>query len=69
MEWHEVKSSNLKKVGYDSERTVLGVVFKSGSEYHYEGVSEDQFQDLLGAESVGKHFNANIKSAFEGKLV
>jgi hypothetical protein len=68
MEWHDVKSSNLKKVGYDQERSVLGVVFKSGAEYHYEGVTEGQFQELLTAESVGKHFNTTIKTAFEGKL-
>jgi hypothetical protein len=59
-----VKSSNLKAVGYDKDGQVLHVQFLNGSHYSHAGVSPDHHAALMAAESVGKHYNANIKGKF-----
>lgn len=59
----EVKSSNLDKVGYDSQEEVLKVVFKGGQEYWYFKVPRTLYESMLAAESVGKFFNQHIKTA------
>jgi len=42
---------------------VLVVAFHNGSAYAYEGVTQETYALLASAESVGKHFNANIRGA------
>ncbi|MBI2686601.1 MAG: KTSC domain-containing protein [Acidobacteria bacterium] len=39
-----------------------GVIF--GSVYGYAGVPQSEFDGLMGAESKGKYFNANIKNRY-----
>lgn len=59
-----VESSQIAAVGHAGD--VLAVRFKGGQLYHYTGVSAEQHQALVGAESIGKHFNANFRGmAFE----
>jgi hypothetical protein len=41
---------------------------ESGSSYHYEGVSPDDFAKFEGAQSMGKHFGANIRGKFPHSL-
>jgi hypothetical protein len=65
MEMVSVSSSNIREIGYDEENEVLGVVFHSGTLYHYQGVSLGTFEELRDAPSVGKFFNANIKGDYE----
>lgn len=59
-----VKSSNIKAVGYDKDGQVLHVQFLNGSHYTHAGVSPADHTALASAESVGKHYNANIKGKF-----
>lgn len=61
----EVKSSNIKSVGYDLANKVLEVEFHSGGVYHYLEVPEKAIQDLARAESVGKFISSDIKNKFE----
>lgn len=56
-----VLSSNIESVGYNEERQVCKVRFKSGEEYEYANVLPAEYSGLLNAESVGKHLNAKIK--------
>lgn len=56
----KVNSSNIDALAFEDD--VLKVKFKKGTEYHYEGVSEELFEELLAAESVGKTFNEKIRS-------
>lgn len=44
------------------EANVMKVRFKAGTEYHYEGVSKEMFDEILGADSVGRAFNQKVKS-------
>lgn len=57
----EVKSSNIKAVGYDPVSKVLQVDFKNNTSYQYADVPHEQMVDLLSAPSVGKYLAAYIK--------
>ena len=59
-----VESSNLRSVGYDEFLLVLEIEFKSGAVYRYYGVPAEVHDELINAESVGKYFNANVKSKY-----
>jgi hypothetical protein len=69
MDREQVKSSNIKSVGYDPEQKILEIEFKSGSVYQYEEVPEDVFQEMLVAESVGKYFNTQVKGIYSEKRI
>lgn len=61
---HPVDSSNLDSVGYDVSTSTLRIKFHSGSSYDYYDVPERVYEDLLGAASVTKYFNAHVKWEF-----
>ena len=60
MTFISVKSSNIKEMAH--EDNVLQVRFHNSTEYHYSGVPEDVFEELVSAASVGRSFNQLIKS-------
>lgn len=62
-----VDSSTISAIGYNPEQKTLAVEFKSGGTYHYTNVDKSVYDDLIGAKSIGKHFAANIKGAFDFK--
>ena len=62
-----VTSSNISAIGYDAETNTLEIEFKGGSVYSYPGVTPDQHQQLLNADSVGSHFHKHIRNNFVGK--
>lgn len=59
-----VSSSNVAAVGYDINTMTLEVEFNSGSVYQYFDVPEAEYLNLIGAESVGKYLNQNIKGNY-----
>jgi len=62
-----VSSSNIHAIGFDDEKKILAVEFKSGGIYHYAGVEPDLALDLVNAESVGRFYSQNIKGKFQGQ--
>lgn len=57
----KVQSSNIQSVGYkDGE---VYVSFHNGNVYKYPEVSEEVFNSLIKAESVGKQFSQTLKKA------
>jgi len=65
--WHEVVSSNLKRVYYSSAYRTLVVEFKeSGEIYLYPNVSQGHARGLMNAPSKGKYFHVHISSTHEG---
>lgn len=56
MEHIKVKSSNIESVAHDG--TTLHVQYRHGGLYEFEGVSKDDFNELLNADSIGKHLNS-----------
>ncbi len=62
----EVKSSNIKKIGYDKKTLTLRVVFKSSPRaYDYKEVPDELYQEFMSSDSMGRFFFARIKSKFE----
>ena len=51
-----VKSSAVEAVGY--EDGVMEVVYRGGRRYRMEGVSQDQYDALLTADSIGRALNS-----------
>ena len=55
-----VLSSNIKGIGYNTERKLMVVLFSNGSKYLYESVEPEVYQIVSTAESVGKTLNECI---------
>lgn len=56
------QSSNLKSFGYDSDTNDFTVTFKNNNKYVYSGVTNELFEAMKKAPSVGKFFIENIKN-------
>lgn len=67
MERQSVKSSNIQSMGHDGDK--LHVEFKGGKVFEYEGVSREQFDEMMGAKSIGSHFARNIRNSHNCKPV
>ena len=61
VEMRKVSSSNLESVGHDPATSELHVKFKSGPLYIHSAVSADQHAAMMGMDSPGKHYFANIR--------
>jgi hypothetical protein len=59
-----VSSSNVATVGYDSKTQTLEIEFNNGGVYQYFDVSQEIYEALISADSVGKFLNANIKGYY-----
>lgn len=59
----DVKSSQVKSIGYDPTTKTLALTFTrgAGAVYHYPNVSAEDHQKLLNAKSIGTHFGKHIK--------
>lgn len=69
MKRHLIDSSNLKSVGYDPETKILEIEFKSGRVYQYSGVPEEEYDNLLNAESAGSYFAKTIRPTYSCEQV
>jgi hypothetical protein len=63
-EMHQVISSNVAAVGYDSQNQWVYVQFLDSSLYAYKGVPEHEFENLRAAASVGSYLNRNFKNVY-----
>lgn len=61
---HSVSSSNVSAVGYDQDSQTVYVRFLDGSLYAYKGVTEQEFENLRTASSVGSYLNRNYKNIY-----
>ena len=64
---HEVQSSELRSIGYDANASTLEAEFHSGEVYQYFDVPAELVLELLEADSLGRYFNARIRSKFRFK--
>lgn len=62
---HVTRSTMITEIEYDSEKKLLILIFGKGGKYEYSDVPKDIYEALLGAESIGKYFLANVKDKFE----
>ena len=65
----EVKSSNIKSVGYDKENEILEIEFKSGATWEYLAVTEEKYKEMMEADSIGRYFIKNIRGFHCGQKV
>ena len=61
MERIEVRSSDIRSVGYDKKMKTLEVEFKNKSIYQYSEVPEEVYVELMEARSKGSYFAKAIK--------
>jgi hypothetical protein len=54
-EMREVRSSNVRAVGWDEDTGELLVEFRNGSLYSYPSAGESAYQDLLSDPSPGAY--------------
>jgi len=52
-------------MGYDADRRILAVTFRSGRVKHYAGVTEETYEQLSSADSLGKAFLKLITKQYE----
>lgn len=64
MEMQFVDSSNIERIGYDSNSSILRIEFKSNRTYDYSNVPENVFNELKNASSVGRYHATNIKNSY-----
>ncbi len=64
MTWTEHESSLISATQYDAEAQRLRIKFKSGTTHSYDGVSPEEYEAMVSAPSVGRHFLTNIKGAY-----
>lgn len=53
-------SSRVAEIGYSRSKLTLQVKFQKGGIYNYTPVTQEQFDELMAAESVGKYLGENI---------
>ena len=64
MDRARVRSSSVRSVGYDLERSVLEVEWVGGGVYDYLDVPPEEALAFLEADSLGRHLNARIKPRY-----
>lgn len=64
MERKQVKSSNLKSVGFDGQNKVLEIEFWKGSIYQYFKVPQQIYDELMKASSLGTYHHRKIKGRY-----
>jgi hypothetical protein len=57
-------STLLATLAYDAVESILQIEFCDGSIYCYFAVPEAVYHDLLTAESLGSHFNRQIRTCY-----
>jgi hypothetical protein len=69
MERKRLSASNIRSIGYDSERQLLEVEFTSGSIVQYSGVSPEVHRRFMNAPSPGSFFQDQIDEHFPSTRV
>lgn len=69
MQTQPVDSSSIRRIGYDLSTQTLEVHHASGQKWLYRGVSQEKYDALMGAPSMGAHFNTHIKTQHPGRQI
>jgi hypothetical protein len=63
MDFETVASSTIQAMAYDPDTLVMGIIFKNGSEYHYDDVPPATYSTVRNAVSIGAAFAEHVKKA------
>jgi len=69
MEYKEVNSSKLTKIGYNRDSLKMEVHFKNGHIYLHSEVPASYYLECLVAASIGKYYFNNIKEVFPYEII
>lgn len=58
-------SEAIDDIAYDEDTKEMRVVFTTGRTYIYFDVPADAFEAFASAESLGRHFNAHVRDAYD----
>lgn len=61
----EVKSTNIRSIGYEPESSTLEIEFHSGGIYQYFNVPQTSYNGLMSASSRGSYFHKYIKDNYK----
>jgi hypothetical protein len=64
MERIYVASSSIRSIGYSPTEAILEIEFLKGGIYQYYDVPQFEFDNLMDAESKGKHAIQNIYKVY-----
>lgn len=62
-------STSIAAIGYEPDALALFIQFKGGAVYQYAGVSQEIFDQLRSAESLGKFYMSHVRGKFEGQAL
>ena len=66
IEWIGVRSSAIRKIGYDSSNNQMYIDFEDSDPYYtYCGVPEVAFRSFVSAGSVGRYYHQYIKDQYD----
>jgi hypothetical protein len=65
MEWRDVDSSSIRRIGYAAQTQELQIEFMSGGLYSYANVPKPIADGFLNAERKGAYFFEKIRAIFE----
>ena len=64
MDWQPLESKLLAASAYEAGENTLWLRFRSGDVYRYFDFPEQQYWELLEAESRGRYFLSHIRNQF-----
>jgi len=66
IDWISVRSSAIRKIGYDSSSSRMYIDFEDSDPYYtYCRVPEDVFRSFVTARSVGSYYHQYIKDRYD----
>jgi len=69
MEYQEITSSKINKIGYERNTQKMEVHFKNGHIYLHTQVPPNYYMECLVAPSIGKYYFNNIKEVFHYQII
>ena len=63
------RSDMISEASYDEAEQCLYITFNKGGQYKYSDFPKNKFDELVNAESMGKHFHAHIKGKHDHEKV
>lgn len=67
IKWQKVESSQIAAFNYNDKERALFVKFNRGQVWQYTPFNLKEYHELMDADSIGKHFHANIKNNKKAK--
>ncbi|MBB6522282.1 KTSC domain-containing protein [Pseudoteredinibacter isoporae] len=65
-DWVYVRSSAIRKVGYESASQRMYIDFNDSDPYYeFYGVPESVFKEFVNADSVGRYYHDYIKDQYD----